>query len=158
MTPSSETAAAGGRLLALADRIEAASAPDRVLDAEIAVALKIGARGLLDDDHEYLSPVRKDDGCAPGTYWFNCRSGKSLRTASEFTGSVDAALTTKDAEWLLDVEQEFDVLTWAVELWLVGDAEASKSAVARCQSLPSAIVVASLRAKAAALAADSVQP
>lgn len=80
-------------LTTLAERVEAASGPDRGLDAEIAVALKIGARGLLPDDHEYLSRVRKADGCAVGTYWFHCRSGMSLRTAEAYTASIDAALT-----------------------------------------------------------------
>lgn len=145
------SAGKGEALLALAERVEAAAGPDRELDAEIAVALKVGARGLLPDDHEYLSTLCKDDyreGCPKGGYWFHCRSGKSFKTASPFTGSVDSALSTKDAEWLIDIEQTFD-LGWEVELWIVGNVEVSKSTVARCQSLPSAIVAASLRARAA---------
>ena len=80
-------------LIALAERWERAQAPDRELDADTAVALNIGARGVLPDDHEYLSRIRKDDGCAPGTYWFHCRSGKSLRTALTYTASLDAVRT-----------------------------------------------------------------
>lgn len=80
-------------LLTLADRCEAATGSDRELDAHIAVGLGIGARGLLSDDHEYLIRTRKDDECAPGTYWFQCRSGRSLRTAEPYTASLDAAMT-----------------------------------------------------------------
>lgn len=94
-------------LLGLAARCEAASGPDRELDAAIAVALNIGARGLLADDHEYLELVRKDDGCAVGTYWFKCRSGMSLRTAEPYTASLDAAMTLVpegDRRWELTTE------------------------------------------------------
>jgi hypothetical protein len=138
------------KLFDLALRVRTAPLPDRKLDAEIAVALNIGCRGLLPDDHEYLSPVRGDDGCAPGTYWFHCRSGKSLRTAPEFTGSVDAALTLKDAEWLIDIEQLFDATTWEVELWVVDNKPASQlSRVSKCQSLPQAIAASALSVRAA---------
>lgn len=138
-------------LFELAKRVEAASGPDRKLDAEIAVALKIGARGLLDDDHEYLTTVRADDSCASGTYWFNCRSGKSLRTAPEFTGSVDAALTLKDVEWLIDIEQLFD-LGWEVELWVLyaNDADMAQAlgSNTRGPSLPQVIAASALKVRA----------
>lgn len=78
---------------ALALRIEALAGPCRETDAAIAVAIKLGCRANLADDLEYLSMCRKDDDCAPGTYWFHCRSGKSLRTAPMFTASFDAAAT-----------------------------------------------------------------
>jgi hypothetical protein len=80
----------------LADGIEAAGGPDRELDARICVALKIGARGPLPDDLEYLSMPNPRDpgpGVHEGHYWFHCRSGMSLRSAPPFTASIDAALT-----------------------------------------------------------------
>lgn len=80
----------------LVEKIERASGPDREMDAEIAVALAVGARGLLHDDHEYLSlPDRRDPGpgVTAGHYWFHCRSGMSLRSADFYTGSLDAAMT-----------------------------------------------------------------
>lgn len=93
-------------LLELAARCEAATGADREMDAAIAVSLNIGARGLLPDDHEYLARVRKDDGCAPGTYWFVCRSGRSLRTAEAYTASLDAAmsLVPEGHDWSLHVD------------------------------------------------------
>ena len=86
-------------LMALAEAVERAAEGSRDLDAAIAVGLRIGARGVLPDDHEYLSPIRKDDGCTPGTYWFCCRSGRSLRTAPAFTTSIDAAMTLRPVGW-----------------------------------------------------------
>lgn len=79
-------------LNALADRLEQAAGPDRELDAAIAVALKFGARGILPDDHEYLSMPDKRDpgpGVTAGHYWFHCRSGMSLRSAPLFTVSPE---------------------------------------------------------------------
>ena len=134
------------KLAELAARILSAPKLDRALDAEIAVVLNIGARGLLPDDHEYLSTVRRDDGCAPGTYWFHCRSGKSLRTAPEFTGCVTTALTLKDVEWLIDIEQLFD-LHWEVEHWVTDSLPATKASNVKHGSLPQAIVASALRVR-----------
>jgi hypothetical protein len=86
-------------LLDLATRVEAATGTDRALDAEIAVAMQIGVRGLLADDHETLRLTRKSDGCAPGTYWFCCRSGMSLRTAEAYTASLDGAVALVPEGW-----------------------------------------------------------
>jgi len=97
-------------LLELAERVRASTGPDRELDAKIAVAVKWRARGPTADDHEYLSIPRKDDGCAPGTYWFHCRSGMSLRTAPEWCASIDAAMMLVPD----------DCLTMVRELWDVG--------------------------------------
>lgn len=93
---------AQAQLLALAERCEAAKGPDRELDAQIAVALEIGARGLLPDDHEYLSLPNKRDpgpGVTVGHYWFHCRSGMSLRSADFYTASLDAALKLVPEGW-----------------------------------------------------------
>ena len=76
----------------LVARLEAASVGSRELDAHVTVALRLGCKRGLPDDLQYLQKVRKDDECAPGTYWYVCRSGKSLRTAEPVTTSLDAAL------------------------------------------------------------------
>ena len=80
----------------LSERVMSLSGPDREVDAEIAVFLKHGCRANLADDLEYLSMPNKHDpghGVAPGHYWFHCRSGMSLRSAPNYTASIDAAMT-----------------------------------------------------------------
>ena len=80
----------------LSERVMSLSGPDREVDAEIAVFLKHGCRANLADDLEYLSMPNKYDpgpGVAPGHYWFHCRSGMSLRSAPNYTASIDAAMT-----------------------------------------------------------------
>lgn len=80
----------------LAERVEAAAGPDRELDAEIAVAIKLDCRPNLPDDLEYLSLPNKHDpgpGVTAGHYWFHCRSGMSLRSAPPFTASIETAMT-----------------------------------------------------------------
>jgi hypothetical protein len=135
------------KLTALAERAISADPQDCGLEAEIAVALNIGARGVTSDDHEYLSLPRADDGCAAGTYWFHCRSGKSLRTAPRFLGSTDAALSLKDTDWLLDVEQTFD-LGWEVELWVIENKAASEASRVKGASLPGLLTASSLMVRA----------
>lgn len=136
----------GSKLDALAARALVADPKDYRLEAEIAVALKIGTRGVTDDDHEYLTLPSKEEGCAPGTYWFHCRSGKSLRTAPHFLGSTDAALSLKDAEWLLDVEQTF-ALSWEVEFWVVGDTSASEASCVKGDNLPGLLTASALKVR-----------
>lgn len=115
MTPAEKARREAG-LRELADRVEALSGPCRETDALIAVALNLGVRGVTEDDHEYLSAIRKDDYCAAGTYWFHCRSGKSLRTAEPYTASIDAAMTVVPLEWSLDCLKEGEVGRWYVNL------------------------------------------
>lgn len=76
----------------LIERLKTADAGSREMDASVTVALHLDCRKGLPDDHESLREVRPDDQCAPGTYWFVCRSGMSLRTAEPVTTSIDAAL------------------------------------------------------------------
>lgn len=71
-------------------RVKAATGPDRELDALVIVALT--PDDYRGDDLIYLRPCRKDDNCAPGTYWRKSRSGASLHTAPLLTASIDAAL------------------------------------------------------------------
>lgn len=106
-------------LLELAERVEALAGPDRATNALIAVAINLGARGVIEDDHEYLSPVRKDDyGVNPGAYWFCCRSGRSLRMADHYTGSLDAAMTlVPEGFQTLDVDQDHDGAEWRWRLY-----------------------------------------
>lgn len=80
-------------------RLEAAKEGSRELDAEIAVA--VFETQKTDDDLIYARPCAKGDNCAPGTYWHVQRSGMSLRTAFNYTTSLDAALTLvpEDLSW-----------------------------------------------------------
>jgi hypothetical protein len=74
----------GAPLLELAERLEKAAGPDRELDARITVAMAAGT-GLV----ELAGPD-----CAPGTYWVTLDGGgKSLKTATPWTASLDAAMT-----------------------------------------------------------------
>lgn len=74
----------------LIQRLENLTAPDREVDALIAVAMFPTAYDGLNGDHVYAKPTRRDDHCAPGTYWCCSRSGMSLHTAPEYTRRVDA--------------------------------------------------------------------
>ena len=142
-------------LLELAARIEAASGPDREIDARIAVALRLGCRPNLPDDLEYLSLVRDDDFESAGTYWFHCRSGKSLRTSLPYTGSLDAAMTLVPEGWVVErlsiwpqessatlcgTREGKDGLRWHN----FGDGRAQGTA----KTAPLAIALAALRARA----------
>lgn len=83
-------------LLTLALKVELTTESNRELDAEVAVALRLGEyaerneRGSL-EDLGYPSMIRKDDYEASarrrGAYWFHSRSGISMRTAPEYTAT-----------------------------------------------------------------------
>lgn len=71
----------------LITRLEATSQPDRLLDAEIHVAL-FEPKPCPDDLRYYRVPHPSMDHmemCAPGTYWLKERSGASLQTAPYYT-------------------------------------------------------------------------
>lgn len=89
-------------LIALQERVDSATGPDRELDAAITVALTPTRR--TDDDLIYLRLPTKYDKVAAGTYWLHQRSGMSLHTAAALTASVDAALAL--------VERRFPGWTW----------------------------------------------
>ena len=130
-------------------KLESASEGSRELDALVTVALRLDCKRGLSDDLQYLSPIRRDDECAIGTYWYVCRSGRSLRTAEPVTTSIDAALAL--AERVLP-----KLWTWRVEknnggyfvaFWSDGDYAPDGEAV--CASPALAICAALLRASAA---------
>lgn len=137
-------------LLKLAERCEAATGPDRELDAAIEVALKVGCRANLPDDLEYLSEISLSDYEArqrkAGHYWFHCRSGKSMRSADRYTLSLDAAMTLVP-----------DVITWGVGAGTLGsyarvvtDEPETVAHWCRIAATPAlALTAASLRARAA---------
>lgn len=79
-------------MTALLERLEGAREGSRELDALVTVALRLDCKRNMPDDLQYLSAIRRDDECAPGTYWYVCRSGRSLRTSEPVTTSIDAAL------------------------------------------------------------------
>ena len=90
--------------MSLSERVERAEGPSRELDAEIAVAVKLGCRPNLPDDLEHLSLPNKRNpgpGVLAGHYWFHCRSGMSLRSADAYTSSLDAAATLASPHWSL---------------------------------------------------------
>jgi len=74
----------------LEKRLSEAEGPDRELDAAIAVATTpaTGEREL----RVYYRLPNVYDRCEAGTYWRVSISGKSLRTAPEYTASLDAAV------------------------------------------------------------------
>lgn len=78
-------------------------APDRDLDAVIAVAITPTVKTA--DDMTYARERYRDgsDATHPGHYFMVSRSGASARTAPEYTKSVDAALTLlpEECDWLL---------------------------------------------------------
>ena len=76
----------------LITKLEEAGEGSRELDALVTVALKLDCKPNLPDDLQYLKAIRRDDYCAPGTYWFVQRSGMSLRMSDPVTTSLDAAL------------------------------------------------------------------
>lgn len=78
----------------LLSRVEAATGPDRELDATIHVAL-CQPVCRPDDCNRYRLPhisMDEMDMCAPGTYWLVERSGRSLHTSPTYTASLDAAV------------------------------------------------------------------
>lgn len=90
----------------LIEKLEHAGVGSRELDALVSVALKLDCKPNLTDDLHSLRPIRKDDHCAPGTYWFVQRSGMSLRTSEPVTTSLDAALALAerlfpDWDWII---------------------------------------------------------
>lgn len=76
----------------LIERLEKAEAGSREFDALVTVALRLDCKRGLPDDLQYLQAIRRDGGCAPGTYWYVCRSGKSLRTSDPVTTSIYATV------------------------------------------------------------------
>ena len=66
--------------------------PNRNVDAQIAVAISLDLPEPMDGATASLKMPTPHDDCAPGTYWLVQRSGMSLRTAPEYTGSPEAKL------------------------------------------------------------------
>lgn len=86
-------------LSSLIARLEAATGPDRELDAEIAVATFVTVS--TDEDLVYAVLPHKHDACTPGCFWEKSRSGLSLRKAPAYTASLDSALTLVPEGWFL---------------------------------------------------------
>lgn len=82
---------------ALIEKLEKATGPDRELDAAIAVAIFVTKS--TEDDLIYAKERARDgsDATHPGHYFIKSRSGASARTASAYTASIDAALTSLEA-------------------------------------------------------------
>ena len=79
-------------LAGLLERLEAATGPDREIDAAMHVAL-VKPEQYADDLRYFRLPTPSMDYmemCAPGTYWLKQRSGASLHTAPLYTASIDA--------------------------------------------------------------------
>lgn len=82
-------------LLALAERVEAATGPDRELDALIAIEMFDGGADHLDDPRDVTRArsVIISHGARPGNFEVVGFSGVSLQTAADYTASLDAAMT-----------------------------------------------------------------
>ena len=77
----------------LIERLEAATGPDRALDAELHCAL-FKPKQYADDLRYFRVPhasMDHMDMCEPGTYWLKERSGRSLHTAPQYTAKFDIA-------------------------------------------------------------------
>lgn len=145
----------GSDIAELLERVEAASGPDRELDAAIEVAM-LGTTAT-DDDLIYHSVPRKDDHCAPGTFWRKSRSGASLRTAAPFTASLDNALALVEEKlprWnAFEVQHTdaYDAQIW----WMRGEQEVVTDTGPACATPALAIVSCLLRALAPVPGTDS---
>ena len=117
-------------LLALADRAEEATGPDRGLDAAIAVVL-----GLPNGPHEIVE--------------YESRSVTYIeQQALPFTASLDAAMSLvpdTEWEWSLEWEQGGGVRDWIARCKM-GDPMRFRDVEA--DTLPLALVAAALRARA----------
>lgn len=81
-------------LIALAERCEAATGPDRTLDRDIEIAIQNIEGCGYDDPRDNITarPVLISHGAQPHNYEISAFSGISLRTPREYTSSVDGAL------------------------------------------------------------------
>lgn len=93
-------------------KLKSATEGSRELDAEIAVALEYGLPAPMGDARAHLRLTNKYDEEAPGTYWVVQFSGRSLRSAPNFTTSVDAAIRLK-APWMrVNADWDEDGKVW----------------------------------------------
>lgn len=90
-------------LLALAERCEKASEPDRELDRDIEIAIQNNAgRGHNDPrDNFTAQKVRVSHGAQPFHYEIAAFSGISLHAPGEYTASIDAAMALIPAGMIL---------------------------------------------------------
>jgi hypothetical protein len=105
-------------MLDLAARCEAASGPDRELDAAIAIEIFDGGAAHLDDPRD-VTRARKvliSHGAQPGDFEVVGFSGVSLRTAPAYTASLDAAMTLMPKDWAIDCLKEGEVGSWYVNM------------------------------------------
>lgn len=129
-------------LLALAERCEAATEPDRVLDRDIAIATFAGA------PDEHARKVVLSHGAQPWNYEVSAFSGVSLRTPPSFTASLDAALqlVKEGDDWIRQDFRSMTVVRFAADLKMWGthfDATAATPALAACAAALRARVEAS---------------
>jgi hypothetical protein len=152
-------------LIALAERCEKATGPDRELDAEIAVAIEYELPNPMGECRAHLRVPHLSDECEAGTYWLVQRSGMSLQTAPRYTASLDAAieLVPEGWDWLVrnDVEErgsfanvsrpnkQHIIDTWDEErrCFYAGNTDGCNYAQAATPAL--ALTAAALRARAA---------
>lgn len=120
-------------ITSLIEKLEGAGVGNRELDALVSVALKLDCKPNLTDDLHSLRPIRKDDHCAPGTYWFVQRSGMSLRTSEPVTTSLDAALAL--AERVLDQRGPINI-----NICLAGSAQVVIDSVGPCGPVMAQVV------------------
>lgn len=87
----------------LLSRLQMLCAPDRDLDAEIAVAIFRTVSTADDLVTARQRDKKGGDATHPGHYFISSRSGMSARMAPLYTASVDAALLLlpPDCDWLI---------------------------------------------------------
>lgn len=126
-------------LIALAERCEAATGPDRALDATIVATVRIGT------EHEwaYKHPAWISD--SSGRVHLE-KNGPSF-SAAAYTASLDAAMTLVPEGWLTErATQDFDGAEWH---WSIYPAFKHGNRVwGQAGSAPLALAAASLRAHA----------
>lgn len=137
-------------LLALADRVEAATGPDRVLFIEIVVALDLRPEWLARQDGQLWVDL---SGSNPVLRWANSSIGQSHGNPSvddpaNFLGSLDAAMTLvpEGCQWRVDSHYN---IAGVFEYYTDNEVGASMREYAgQASAPPRALTAACLRARA----------
>ena len=131
-----------GVLRELALRCEAATVPDRALDAEINVAV----RGFPEKAYQQKNGMRPK-----GTPDLDRMEFVRQWGVSGFTSSLDAALTLVPEGWRVSDLHQLDVGGWTVLLWFgPGSGVCINPPTGRANTSAPALTAAALRARAQA--------
>lgn len=129
-------------LLALAERVEGLSNPDREVDAEVAAALRTGT------EHRWADNFPEWEGRSDGRVYLE--TGGPSFPAPAFTGSLDAAKTLVPKGWHVGMLTECDEDD-SPSCCLTQNEEPCRDAVGRGADMALSLVAAALRARAGGL-------